>query len=202
MTFILEGSMIFKLLVECFLPVWELKKNCSVSHSRYLRWIARKLYEAYQYENCSSISWKSKFSGEPCFPHGMKSIFISGDAVIGSNCVIFQQVVIGSVVLPDSEKSGAPIIGDNCYIGAGAKIVGSVRIGSNVRIGANAVVFKDVPDNSVVVTGEQRVIIKREKLDNNFYANPESWKYFSSGSWLEVEKSIKDKLDSNYKASK
>lgn len=44
----------------------------------------------------------------------------------------------------------APQIGDNCFIGAGATIIGNIRIGDNVTIGANAVVVKDIPDNATV----------------------------------------------------
>lgn len=43
------------------------------------------------------------------------------------------------------------IIGDNCFIGCSAKILGGIHIGDNVKIGANAVVIKDVPDNCTVV---------------------------------------------------
>ena len=53
-------------------------------------------------------------------------------------------------------KSGAPVIGDNVYIGAGAKIIGGVRIGNNVRIGAGCVVVEDVPDNCTVVMPKPR----------------------------------------------
>jgi serine acetyltransferase len=42
-------------------------------------------------------------------------------------------------------------IGDNVYVGVGAKLIGRIRIGNNVRIGANAVVITDVPDNSTAV---------------------------------------------------
>ena len=51
-----------------------------------------------------------------------------------------------------------PHIGDNVFIGAGAKILGDIKIGNNVKIGANAVVTKDVPDNCTVV-GNPAVII-------------------------------------------
>ena len=46
---------------------------------------------------------------------------------------------------------GAAIIGDNVFIGAGTKIIGSVKIGNNVTIGQNCVIVKDIPDNCVVV---------------------------------------------------
>lgn len=122
------------------------------------------VYSFYQYENNSSVAWNSIFKGTPCLPHGMKSIFISGGAIIGRNCVIFQQVTIGSNTLPDSKGIGAPVIGDNCYIGAGAKIIGNVKIGDNVRIGANAIVYKDVPNNSVVLSGEHEDDYKRRSF--------------------------------------
>ena len=51
----------------------------------------------------------------------------------------------------------APRIGNNVYIGAGAKILGDIEIGDNVKIGANAVVTKNVPDNCTVV-GSNRIL--------------------------------------------
>lgn len=53
---------------------------------------------------------------------------------------------------------GCPILGDNIYIGPGAKIVGSVKIGNNVAIGANCVVTKDIQDNAVVIGIPGKVI--------------------------------------------
>jgi serine O-acetyltransferase len=74
------------------------------------------------------------------------------------------------------------------YIGAGAKIIGAVRIGNNVRIGANAVVYKDVPDNCVVVSGEQRTLQRLESIDCRFYTTKRGGlMYFSKGRFLPVE---------------
>jgi len=76
-------------------------------------------------------------------------IQISGAAQIGANCNISHEVTIG--VSGTGSKRGVPIIGDNVYIAPGAKLFGLIRIGNNVKIGANAVVYKDIPDNAVVV---------------------------------------------------
>lgn len=57
------------------------------------------------------------------------------------------------------------MIGDNVFVGAGAKIIGPITIGDNCRIGANACVYKDVPANCVVVGNPMR-IIQREVLNN------------------------------------
>jgi serine O-acetyltransferase len=73
------------------------------------------------------------------------TIVISPDARIGKNARINICVNIGI-------KDGmAPSIGDNVYIGPGAKIFGGIRIGNNVKIGANSVVNKSFPDDVTVV---------------------------------------------------
>lgn len=67
-------------------------------------------------------------------------VVINGSVRGGRNIKIEHQVTIGA------ERGQSPRLGDNVFIGAGAKILGSIRIGSDVRVGANAVVVKDVPD--------------------------------------------------------
>ena len=95
------------------------------------------------------------FETIPHFPHGLNGVIISPDAHIGKNCTIFHQVTIGN----DNKKlENVPTIGDNVTIYPGAKIIGKVRVGNNCVIGANAVVWKDIPDNCLVVVGEQRIV--------------------------------------------
>ncbi len=178
--------MIARLLILPFGSAWRLQQRCQRTRQPLLRRLLIALYKLYQYENNSSVAWNARFANEPCFPHGMKSIFISGGARIGRDCVIFQQVTIGSNTLPDSKGTGAPRIGDHCYIGAGAKIIGNVRVGNHVRIAANAVVYKDVPDNAVVLAGEQRMLLKDSPPDNRYYSHRGRWMYFAGGRWHPV----------------
>ncbi len=103
-------------------------------------------------------------------PHGLFGIYISFGAKVGKDCVIFNNVTIGSNTLDDSKGYGAPTIGDNVYIGVGAKIIGNVKIGNNVRIGANCVVVEDVEDNSTIVLQHPRIIKKKRKRNNNYYS--------------------------------
>jgi serine O-acetyltransferase len=72
-------------------------------------------------------------------------IIIAPDVVIGSHCALSQGITIGL------GKDGVPTIGNHVYIAPGARIFGGIRIGNNVKIGANAVVYRDIPDNAVVV---------------------------------------------------
>jgi serine O-acetyltransferase len=76
-------------------------------------------------------------------------VVISGRAVIGANCNLSQQITIG--VGGKGDHSGVPVIGDDVFIAPGARLYGNIRIGNNVAIGANAVVYRDVPDDAVVV---------------------------------------------------
>ncbi len=96
-------------------------------------------------------------------PHGFHGIFISSDSSVGENCTIYQHVVIGSNKERDSKGFGAPTIGNNVLIGAGAKVIGNVRIGNNVRIGANCCVATDIPDNATVVMERPRIIVREGK---------------------------------------
>ena len=98
------------------------------------------------------IGYGAKFLNTPNLPHGIKGIVISHNAIIGENCTIFHQVTIGE------GKNGAPVIGKNCYISAGAKITGKITIGDNVKIGTNCIVVEDIPDNSTVVMNKPRVL--------------------------------------------
>jgi serine O-acetyltransferase len=86
-------------------------------------------------------------------------VHIGQKAVIGKNCDIAHEVTLGVAGL--GKKRGYPTLGDNIYVGAGAKIIGAVRIGNNVAIGANCVVTKDIPDNSVVVGVPGKVISQK-----------------------------------------
>lgn len=82
-------------------------------------------------------------------------IVIHPDAVIGMNCLIFQQVTIGT-----GSRPGVPRIGHHVEIGAGAKILGGISVGDGARIGANAVVVQDVPADATAVGVPARVLRK------------------------------------------
>jgi serine acetyltransferase/thymidylate kinase len=84
-------------------------------------------------------------------PYG---IIVHPQAVIGRRVTVMQQVTIGG---RDHLENIAPLIGDDVYIGAGARVLGDVRIGQGVVIGANAVVTRDIPPG-VTVVGANRIV--------------------------------------------
>ncbi|MBT2603722.1 serine acetyltransferase [Bacillus sp. ISL-53] len=165
--------------------IWKLKYLCNKLNNPFIKKLLIQIYNFLLDSKGSYIGHNSVFKGLPIFPHGINSVFISGGSAFGENCVIFQQVTIGSNTLPGS-NIGSPTIGDNCYIAAGAKIVGNITIGNNVRIGANCVVFKDVPDNAVVVLNSPRIIVKEKSNNNRFYQmKGGKLGYVNNGSWRE-----------------
>ncbi len=88
-------------------------------------------------------------------PHP-NGVVVHPEAIIGPNCLLFQQVTVGT-----GPRPGVPTLGGHVDVGPGAKILGGVVIGDNAIIGANAVVLNDVPAGSVavgipaVVTGQR-----------------------------------------------
>ena len=85
--------------------------------------------------------------------HNFSGIFIC-EATIGENCIVFQNVTIGHL----RGQPSPPQLGNNVFLGAGAKVLGSVKIGNNVAVGANSVVISDVPDNCTVMGVPARII--------------------------------------------
>jgi serine O-acetyltransferase len=72
-------------------------------------------------------------------------VVINGEVRGGARVFLEHQVTMGA------ERGDSPELGDDIFVGAGAKVVGSVHIGSGAKVGANAVVVHDVdPDTTVV----------------------------------------------------
>ncbi len=94
----------------------------------------------------AEIGLTTRIGGGLLIPHP-NGIVIHSGAVIGPNCLLFQQVTLGS----RERDTGAPVIGGHVDIGARAKLLGSIRVGDHARIGANAVVLCDVPTGVTAV---------------------------------------------------
>ena len=80
--------------------------------------------------------------------HG-SGVVIGETAIVGDNVTLFHGVTLGGTGKEKGKRH--PTIGNNVFIGTGAKLLGNITIGDNVKIGANAVVLKDVPSNTTVV---------------------------------------------------
>lgn len=99
----------------------------------------------------------ARLGGGLLLPHP-QGVVIHPNAVVGPNCLLLQQVTLGT-----GPRPGTPRLGGHVDVGAGAKVLGGVTIGDHAVIGANAVVISDVPAHAVAV-GIPAVIKKRRDL--------------------------------------
>ena len=102
----------------------------------------------------------TQIGGGLLMPHP-NGIVIHPNCRIGPNCLIFQQVTLGSNEA--GMRSGVPTLGGSVDVGAGAKILGPINIGDHAVIGANAVVLTDVPANAIAVGIPARVILRADR---------------------------------------
>ena len=116
---------------------------------------AKGMLRHYSHKYGISIPFTTKI-GKGFYIGHYGGIFVNQNSVIGDNCNFSQDVTLG--IKNRGNNSGTPVIGNNVYIGPGAKIIGGIRIGNNAAVGANCVVTKDVPENGVVVGIPGKVI--------------------------------------------
>jgi serine O-acetyltransferase len=111
----------------------------------HLRWWTVLRHRFWSAVTGADIPLNCEISGGLLLPHP-NGVVIHPQARVGPNCLIFQQVTLGTL-----ETGGAPVVGGHVDIGAGAKLLGSVVIGDHALIGANAVVLSNVLPNHVAV---------------------------------------------------
>lgn len=58
----------------------------------------------------------------------------------------------------DPNQDGFPVVGDGCWISAGAKVLGRIDIGAHALIGPNALVMRSVPAGAIAYGNPARVI--------------------------------------------
>ncbi|MCB0188554.1 MAG: serine O-acetyltransferase [Caldilineaceae bacterium] len=107
--------------------------------------ISRRIYRRYGLEIWGNIG------GGLYIPHPVGTVIAVHQ--MGRNCSVIAAVTIGM-----REQWGFPTIGDQVFIGAGARVLGTIHIGNHAKVGANAVVLHDVPEEVTVVGAPARVV--------------------------------------------
>ncbi|MBF2063650.1 MAG: acyltransferase [Calothrix sp. C42_A2020_038] len=121
--------------------------------------------------NIGALGGTSIHIGQNTFVGPGTCIAGPGDIKIGANCLIAAQSGIfannhnfADLEVPIKEQGitrQGITIEDDCWLGAGVKVLDGVTIGKGCVIGANSVVTKDIPPFSVAVGVPARVIKKR-----------------------------------------
>lgn len=133
---------------------WDPGKKLLLSIRRYQRWRKRGIlgtlvnklvvmqYRFWSVVTGADIPLTCQIGGGLLIPHP-NGIVIHPEAKIGVNCLIFQQVTVGT-----RRGGGVPYIEGHVDIGPGAKIFGDVRIYAHTEIRANSVITKSTTPQS------------------------------------------------------
>lgn len=117
--------------------------------------LARYLSEKAKRKTGIEIHPGAKIGKSLFIDHGT-GVVIGETAIIGDDVTMYHGVTLGGTGKQKGKRH--PTIGNNVFIGSGAKILGNIVIGDNVKIGANAVILKNVPSNSTVVGVPGKVV--------------------------------------------
>jgi serine O-acetyltransferase len=113
----------------------------------FLRRLVVLRYRFWSMVTGSEIDLNVQMGGGLLLPHP-NGVVIHPKAKIGINCLIHQQVTIGS---GEDGGEGVPVVEGHVKIYSGAKILGPIHLGAHATIGANTVVLADVPGTATVI---------------------------------------------------
>ena len=110
-------------------------------------------YLIHSYSNLD-IHYKANIQEGLKILHNSVGVVISGQSIIGKYLTLTGGNVIGA------KEKGDIIIGDNCYLGANATIIGPLHLGNNISIGASACVVKSELQSNVILIGVPAKTVK------------------------------------------
>ena len=145
---------------------WRLRRLEYLTNCRRWRLLSRLVLEVMNHRLAVKLGFtipKNVFGPGLCLVH-RGTVVVNPAARVGANCRIHPSSSIG-------DYNGVPTLGDNVYIGPGAKLYGPITIGSNVAIGANAVVNQSFPDNCTVGGIPARILSHSGALEQGVFPN-------------------------------
>lgn len=137
------GDDLWKFLIS--LRVYEFYSNCHPTSC--LKYLWKYLYRKFSYKLGFTIPINVIEEGLKINHYGL--IVINSKARIGKYCELNQGINIGNTL----DRDAVPILGNNIFIGPGAKIFGRIVIADNIKIGANAVVNKSFYNAGATLVG-------------------------------------------------
>ncbi|MEM1326655.1 MAG: serine acetyltransferase [Bacteroidota bacterium] len=112
-----------------------------------LRFLAKLIYYLNFFLFNSAVPPEVKIGKGSRFAYGGIGVVMNKRAEIGEDCIIGQGITIGG---RGQDRAGIVKIGNGVFIGAGARILGTVSVGDNAVIAPNSVVIKDVAAGTIV----------------------------------------------------
>ena len=132
------------------------------------RWIALKIYTLSHFililTSRIELNREAKIGKDLHIDH-LGNIHIHASSIIGDRCEIRHDVYIGPTMsynyLTIENLSDSPKIGNDVFIGAGAKLLGNITIGDGAMIEANSLVISDVPGKATAIGVPAKILRSR-----------------------------------------
>lgn len=143
-----------------------LRKLEYLTNCQHWRILSRALLEVLNHRLALQLGFtipKNVFGPGLCLVH-RGTVVVNPAAKVGANCRIHPSSSIG-------DYNGVPTLGDNVYIGPGAKLYGPITIGDNVAIGANAVVNSSFPAHCTVGGIPARILSDNGAIEQGLFPN-------------------------------
>ncbi|HVI48777.1 MAG TPA: DapH/DapD/GlmU-related protein [Chitinophaga sp.] len=121
---------------------------CSYFHSKRIKILTFYYSNRLRRRYGSTIAHTADIAGGLRLPHPY-GLVIGGKIKIGTMTTIGQHVTLGGNFGKMKDNRSVPVIGDWCFICAGAVVAGPITVGNDVIIGANSTVSKDIPDHAI-----------------------------------------------------
>jgi serine O-acetyltransferase len=120
-----------------------------------------RLYRGYARRNLRVAGMKLGFTiSANIFGPGLSiahwgTIVVNPDCRVGARCRIHPGVCLGW------RNGGVPALGDDCYLGPGAKVYGGVILGDRTKVGPNAVVNRSYPKGDAILVAPRECNIQK-----------------------------------------
>jgi serine O-acetyltransferase len=118
-----------------------------------------------------NVLYKEVQCGEELtLPHA-RNVLIHPEAVLGDRVTVEHHVSI----VTNRGREGAPTIGNDVTIEAGAKVLGPIKVGDGATIASNSLVVIDVPPGATAIGVPARIILPKppeSKSTNGKHAAP------------------------------
>jgi acetyltransferase-like isoleucine patch superfamily enzyme len=113
----------------------------------------------------------NNFFNNNCSINCLSSITIGNDNLFGENVKLYDHnhkfSDLGKRIIDQGFSFGSISIGNNCWFGSNCTILSNVTIGNNVIIGANNLIFKSIPDNTIIKSNLTYTLTDRIDVASN-----------------------------------
>ena len=117
----------------------------------------------------ADIHWRTQIEPGVSVVHG-QGLVLGRHAVVGTGCILFQNVTLGESRDAETGQVGTPRLGAHVHVAPGATLLGPIEVGARSKIGPGAVLMESVPEFSLVSSPVATITSRRSPAALALYA--------------------------------